>query len=79
MQQTPYCYVIKVQKHLNCEWLVARVNAPGEHGYDGAGAPVTTITVQVGDQAELLDLLHELRDNGIRIQSIRDMAYCRTK
>jgi hypothetical protein len=69
MRQPPFSYVIKLRQHLSCDWIAPPLGAQVAKGYDAAGTPITTITVRVSGQQELVNLLSEIHRQGVLILS----------
>lgn len=69
MRQPSFSYVIKVRQHLRCDWTAPPFSAQVAKGYDAAGMPITTITVRVLGQKELVNLLSEIHRQGVLILS----------
>lgn len=72
--QSAQRYRVKLRSHLDASWLahlhVTRLAA----GYDAARMPVTTLTVNVTDQADLIDLLAQLHGMGLSLLSVQLLA-----
>lgn len=62
-------YTVKLKSHLDAGWLKRLPAESMAVGYEQA-LPVTTVTLNVIDQAELVGVLSEMHGLGLRLLSV---------
>jgi hypothetical protein len=63
-------YRLTVQSHLSSSWPSALPVTEFTTAYDASCAPVTSITLRVVDQSELVGIMVNLHGHGLLIQSL---------
>jgi hypothetical protein len=63
-------YRLTVQSHLNSSWPSALPVIQFATAYDTSSAPVTSITLRVVDQSELVGIMVNLHGHGLLIHSL---------
>lgn len=67
-------YQIVVRMHLGSERMIALPIIDYMTTFDERNAPITTMTLQVADQAELIGLLNELHGNGMDLMAVHQIT-----
>lgn len=63
-------YHVRLKTHLSPNWHFMPSILSFDTGYDAAGSPVTNLTLQVVDRAQLIGILCELHELNLDILSL---------
>jgi hypothetical protein len=72
MASGAFVYIVKVRSHLAASWLASFPVISLVPGFDGSHRPMTTMTLEVIDQSELMGFLTELHGMGLQLLLVRD-------
>lgn len=67
-------YRIVVRSHLGSARIEALPIVEYDTTFDERSAPITTLTLQVADQAELIGLLNELHGGGMELLALNHLT-----
>ena len=71
MPDRPTFYRIVLRSHLGRSWAASLPVEEFANTQDAQGAPITCMTLHVGNQSKLIDMLLDLHTHGLVIESLR--------